>query len=70
LGYVGISKILCQDNKNKNYEGHSVKSLKSYEQIEEATRNILNRKILEAFAWKYRNKWTTVEFDLDDIDLK
>lgn len=51
---------------------HSRKPTKSYELIEEGTKNIPNLKILEMFARrKYPNKnWTCIGYDIDKLDIK
>jgi N6-adenosine-specific RNA methylase IME4 len=49
---------------------HSVKPLKSYELIEQASRTIPNLKILEIFARRYRFEWTTIGMDLDGVDIR
>ena len=57
LGVKGnIKPFRCQEINvfHSPIKGHSVKPLKSYELIEEATKNIPNRKILELFARYYR----------------
>jgi N6-adenosine-specific RNA methylase IME4 len=51
-------------------KGHSVKPVKSYEMIDEATKNIPDRRILELFARRYKQGWTTIGYDLDGIDIK
>lgn len=67
-----IKPLRCQEINvfHSPIRDHSMKPTKSYELIDEATKNIPDRRILELFARRYKLGWTTIGSDLDGIDIK
>ena len=59
-----INVFTCSPN------GHSVKPYMAYELIEESTKNIENRKVLELFARKQYKDWTCIGKELTGNSIK